>query len=190
MGRSHVNTIQQPDENTCGPVSIQHALAIFGLKKSLSLLSRLCKTTSYGTTTQHMIGALRALRFSVLSVEEATLTHVLRALQSSPSEPRAVIVCYLYEKNEVEDGHWATISSYRASNSRIVLFDSYSGQKKSYAWDDFRVRWKDYELKRKKISPSKYRFIKKWRRHLMLVVAKSPENLPAFHIRSAIRYNA
>lgn len=185
MGRTHINTIKQPDENTCGPVSIQHALAIFGQKKSVTSLTRLCRTTSYGTTTNNMIRALRKLKFHVLSVEKATLTHVLSALRTSPNVPRAIIVSYVYDSVASDDGHWATVCSYRASQSRIVLFDSYTGKRKSYAWVDFCARWKDYELRKRKITSRTFRFIKKWRQRPMLVVASTSNNLPSFQMRSA-----
>lgn len=193
MGRTHVNTTIQPDEVTCGPAAIKHALAIFGTKKSITLLSKLCKTSRHGTTTTNMIHAIRTLGFSVLSVEKVTLNHLSGALWYPPNQPRAVIVCYLYSSDNndhpiASSGHWAAVSSYSASKSRIVIFDSYTGQKKSYSWGDFRKRWKDYDLKRKKISPRKYRYVRKWRRRLMLVVAKTPDNLPTFRIKTAATY--
>ena len=190
MGRKHVNTIMQPDENTCGPVSIVHALAIFGQKRSIVGLSKLCKTSSQGTTTHNMIQGLRKLRFFVMGVEKSRLDHLMSALQSPPNQPRAVIVSYLYANDKrdeplIESGHWATVCSYSPSRSRIVLFDSYSGQKKSYYWEDFCLRWKDYDRKRRKISDRKYRFIKRWRQRLMLVVASERSHLPEFRIRTA-----
>jgi ABC-type bacteriocin/lantibiotic exporter with double-glycine peptidase domain len=187
MGRSHVTTTIQPDEVTCGPASIKHALQIFGIRKSVRTLSKLCKTTSRGTSTKNMIGALHSLGFSVLQVEKANLRHMLAALRYPSRKPRAVIVTYLYDlakddANWKNSGHWAAISSYSASRGRLSLFDSYSGKRKSYNWQDFRARWLDYETIKKRKSPrsKKFKVLRKWTKRLMLVVSNDPAHLPKF----------
>ncbi len=195
MGRTHVTTIMQKTDASCGPASIKHALHIFGVRKSESMLSHLCKTTTYGTSTRHMIAALTSLNFAVLEVENASLNHLISALRHSSTSPRAVIVDYLYaKKGEEEDweesGHWATVSSFSASSGKIILFDSYTGKKKSYVWKEFLKQWKDFELKRRRISKAsaKFTMVKKWQKRLMLVVTRAPEDLPEFRLSRARFY--
>ncbi len=192
MGRSHIVPLLQPDDVTCGPTALKHALAVLGKRKSVSTLTDLCKTNRNGTTTKHMIQAITELGYSVVAVEYSTLHHLQSALKYRPNQPRAVIVSYLYWRDEddiphPETGHWALVSSYLASKSRVVLLDSYTGQKRSYAWSDFRGRWMDYDLKRKRVAKDKqqFRWIKQWQRQLMLVIAKTPEDLPKFSIDTA-----
>lgn len=134
-----------------------------------------------------MIAAINKLGYAVEAVEYATLHHLQSALRYPPNQVRAVLVSYLYDLDEKdnphpESGHWAVVSSYAASKSRIVLLDSSTSQKKSYAWSDFRRRWMDYDLKRQKVSKQgkKFRLIKKWQQQLLLVIAKDEANLPWF----------
>lgn len=187
MGRTHVTPIQQPDSATCGPASIKHALEIFGVRKSLNSLIELCKTTRNGTTTRHMIAALNKLGFWVLAVEYATLRHIQSALKCTPGKMRAGILSYLYDLDKKrrphpDSGHWAVVGSYSARNGRIVLFDSSKAQKTSYRWINFLPRWRDYDLKRKKLSKrsKKFRLIRHWQNQLLLVVARESEHLPKF----------
>lgn len=191
MGRTHLHTIIQPTESTCGPASIKQTLAIFGKRASLSKLTILCKTTSYGTSTKNMIRALNLLGFSVMTIENASLTHILSSLRYTPLKPKAVIVDYLYDspkesQNWKQSGHWAVVSTYRARESKIVLFDSNSGKKKSYNWLDFRARWRDFDLKRKQsfIGKKSYTYIKKWQRQMALIVAGDQDHLPNFKLSS------
>lgn len=192
MGRSHVTPIQQPTDFTCGPTALKTALHIFGIHKSLESLIKLCKTTRNGTTTPNLIKVINSLGFSVLAVEYATLTHLQNSLKYSPNNVRAVLVSYLYDLDEKnrphpDSGHWAVVSSYAASKNRIILFDSASNTKKSYNWQEFRSRWKDFDLKRKKISKrgNKFRLVRHWQPQLMLVMAKNVESLPKFKISSS-----
>lgn len=192
MGRTHVKPILQPDDTTCGPASLKHALSVLGMRASMERLITLCKTGRNGTSTKHMIMAANKLGLSVLVVEYATLHHVQSALKYRPKEPRAVIVSYLYDLNDKyepqpESGHWALVASYLSSKSRIVLLDSSTGKRKSYAWSDFRDRWWDYDFKRKKLKKrgKKFRLIRKWQPQLMLVVACDPESLPYFRTDTA-----
>lgn len=192
MGRSHVKPIQQPDDTTCGPVALKHALAIFGRRKSLDSLMELCGTNRNGTSTKNMIRAANKLGFSVLVVQYATLHHLQSALKYLPNQVRAVLVSYLYDLDEKDrphpdSGHWAVVSSYRASRSRIVLLDSASAAKKSYDWSDFRARWMDFDLKRRKISAHSrhFKLVRRWQQQLLLVMARHPEDLPRFHISTS-----
>lgn len=192
MGRSHITPIQQPDDTTCGPAALKLALAVLGKRRSLSSLIKLCKTTRNGTSTKHMIAAVNKLGLPVLIVEYATLHHLQSVLRYSPNEPRAVLVSYLYDLDEQdkphpESGHWAVVSSYSARNSRIVLLDSASGKKKSYPWKEFRDRWMDYDLKRKKIKQGEKQFklVRRWQQQLMMVIAKEDSVLPKFKIATA-----
>lgn len=192
MGRSHITPIQQPDDTTCGPAALKLALTILGKRRSLSSLIALCKTTRNGTSTKNMITAVNKLGLPTLVVEYATLHHLQSVLKYSPNEPRAVLVSYLYDLDEKdqphpESGHWAVVSSYSARNSRIVLLDSASGKKKSYAWKEFRDRWMDYDLKRRKIKKGKkeFKLVRRWQEQLMMVIAKDEKNLPKFTIATA-----
>lgn len=192
MGRSHVYPIHQPDETTCGPSAIKLALEILGKKKSLRSLVELCQTTRNGTSTKHMIRALNKLGYTVLAIEYATLRHIQSALKYPPNQPRAILIDYLYDLNDnktphLESGHWAVVSTYSARNSRIVLLDSYTGKKKSYPWKEFRKRWMDYDLKRKKLYKRgrKFMLVRRWQQQFMMVIAKTDDNLPKFTIDTA-----
>lgn len=192
MGRTHVIPIQQPNDLTCGPAALKIALEIIGTRKSLSTLTRLCKTNRNGTSTRHMVRAVNTLGFPVLIVEYATLNHLTGALRYPPQDPRAVLVTYLYELDKKdrphpESGHWAVVSSYSARTGRIVLMDSASNKKKSYPWRKFRERWMDYDLKRKKLKASgkKFKLVRRWQQQLMMVIARDANNLPKFKISTA-----
>lgn len=192
MGRSHIKPIRQPDDTTCGPASLKHALNVIGMRKSIKTLIALCKTGREGTSTKHMIEAVNKLGLSCLVMEYATLTHLQSALKTRPAEQRAVLVSYLYDLDEKfephpESGHWAVVASYLPSKSRIVLLDSASGKRKSYGWSDFRNRWWDYDYKRRKVSKRsrKFTLIHKWQPQLMMVIAREPESLPYFRIATA-----
>jgi ABC-type bacteriocin/lantibiotic exporter with double-glycine peptidase domain len=192
MGRSHVKPIQQPDDTTCGPVALKHALSIFGRRKSLEFLMELCATNRNGTSTRNMIRAANKLGFSVLVVQYATLHHLQSALKYLSNQVRAVLVSYLYDLDEKDrphpdSGHWAVVSSYRPSKSRIVLLDSASARKKSYSWSDFRARWMDFDLKRRKVSGrgNHFKLVRRWQQQLLFVMAKDPADLPKFRIGSS-----
>lgn len=189
MGRSHVEPIQQPSDNTCGPAALKLALEILGKRKSLAFLVELCKTSRNGTSTRNLITASNKLGFSVLVVEYATLRHLQSALRYRSNQPRAVMVSYLYDLDKKarphpDSGHWATVSAYLTSKSRIVLLDSSSGQKRSYSWVDFRNRWMDYDLRRRNLKRS-FKLVKHWQLQLMLVIASAPNFLPKFKISTA-----
>lgn len=192
MGRTHVTPIKQPDDTTCGPSALKSALAILGKRKSLASLIELCKTNRNGTSTKNIVSAVNKLGLYALVVEYATLHHLQSVLKYSPNEPRAVLVSYLYDLDDKDhphpdSGHWAVVSSYSARNSRIVLLDSASGKKKSYPWKEFRDRWMDYDLKRKKIKKGKkeFRLVRRWQEQLLMVIAKDEANLPRFTISTA-----
>ena len=192
MGRSNATPIQQPDETTCGPAALKPALAVLGKRKSLDSLIDLCKTNRNGTTTKNMIAAVNKLGFPVLIVEYATLHHLISALKYSSNHVRVVLVSYLYDldakdRPHPDSGHWAVVSSYLASKSRIVLLDSATGKKKSYDWADFRDRWRDYDLRRKKVGKrgNKFKLVRRWQPQLMMVIAKNETHLPKFTIDTA-----
>lgn len=187
MGRSHAKLIQQPDDTTCGPSALKIALTIFGVKRALSTLIDLCKTNGNGTTTKNLIHAINSLGFSVLAVEYTTLAHLQSALKHNPNFHRAVMVSYLYDLDDrdrphPDSGHWATVCSYLASKNRIVLLDSATAKHKSYTWQDFRERWYDFDLKRKKITKTgkKFKLVRHWQPQLMLVLARDVKHLPKF----------
>jgi ABC-type bacteriocin/lantibiotic exporter with double-glycine peptidase domain len=192
MGRSHVSPIQQPNDSSCGPSALKTALRVLGIKKTLTSLIKLCKTNKNGTSTKNIIRAANSLGLTVLAIEYATLTHLQSALHYHPNAVRAVMVSYLYDLDEEnrphpDSGHWATVSSYLASKNRIVLFDSASGKRKSYPWPEFRDRWYDYDLKRKKAKGRGHHFklVRHWQPQLMLVLALETDHLPNFSIDSS-----
>lgn len=139
-----------------------------------------------------MVTAANKLGFPVMVVENATLNHLQGALRYPPNSVRAILVSYLYDLDEKErphpdSGHWAVVCSYSARNSRIVLLDSATATKKSYSWMDFRERWMDYDLKRKKVGKrgNHFRLIHHWQQQMMMVISKEVDNLPKFKIDSA-----
>jgi ABC-type bacteriocin/lantibiotic exporter with double-glycine peptidase domain len=192
MGRSTAKAIQQPNDRSCGPTALKTALSIFGQKRSLPFLTKLCKTSRNGTTTHNLIGATIKLGYSVELVEGATLTHLASSLRYSKNKIRVTLVSYLYDLDEKQrphpdSGHWAVVSSYSASKSRIYLLDSSTATRKSYDWPDFRNRWMDYDFKRIATSDRKksFKMIRHWQPQLMLVIAKKEDNLPQFNISSS-----
>jgi ABC-type bacteriocin/lantibiotic exporter with double-glycine peptidase domain len=192
MGRTHVSPIRQPNDSTCGPSALKVALHVLGINEPLEALIELCKTNRNGTTTKNLISAITKLNLPVLAIEYATLTHLQNSLRYHHHQVRAVMVSYLYDLNEKfephpDSGHWATVSSYAADASRIILLDSATGKRKSYAWQDFRSRWFDYDLKRKKLTKESkhFKLIRHWQPQLMLVIAKKVEDLPKFQISSS-----
>lgn len=195
MGRSKVITQRQPDDVTCGPTALKHALSALGKRYSVETLVDICKTNRNGTSTKNMIRAVQKLGLATLTVEYATLHHLQSALRNSQHATRAILVTYLYDKQaeknipHPDSGHWAMVSAYSASKSRIILLDSNTGKKKSYGWADFRQRWMDYDLARVRVhtptSGKKFRLVKKWQRQLMVVIAREPKHLPKFSIETA-----
>ncbi len=197
MGRSHAKPIQQPDDTTCGPSALKIALTIFGVKKSLASLIDLCKTNGNGTSTKNLIHAINSLGFSVLAVEYSTLSHLQSALRYTQNNLRAVMVSYLYDLDEKErphpdSGHWATVASYLPSKNRIVLLDSATAKHKSYDWQDFRNRWFDFDLKRKKLTKTGKRFklVRHWQPQLMLIIARDTKHLPQFETETSKLFEA
>ncbi len=192
MTRSRVYPIKQPDDNSCGPAALKTALAMLGKRASVAHLIELCKTNKNGTTTRNMIGAIRRLKLNSLVMEKTTLNHLLSALRTTKTKRRAILVSYLYhiddnDKPNPDSGHWAVVSAYKPATGRIVVLDSYSGQKISYAWSEFRKRWIDQKLKRRKVGKrgSEYKVIKQQEKQLMIVVADDRDSLPRFNINTA-----
>ena len=192
MGRSHVTAIHQPDNTTCGPAALKLALAVLGKRRSLPTLIELCKTNRNGTTTRNMIAAVNKLGLAALVVEYASLHHLQSALRYPSNQVRAVLVSCLYDLDEKDrphpdSGHWAVVSAYFASKSRILLLDSSTGKKKSYDWSDFRDRWMDYDLRRKRLKKRgrRFRLVRRWQQQLMMVITKDADDLPKFKIDTA-----
>jgi len=192
MSRYRIIPIKQPDEDSCGPAALKMALSILGKRMSFSRLKDLCETNTNGTNTKKMIRAIKKLNLPALVVEKTTLNHLLSALRTSPLQKRAVLVSYLYgidqdDNPEPWTGHWAVVSSFKPSTSRIVLLDSYTGGKTSYAWGEFRRRWIDENLKRRKTGKrkNKFRFVHKSEKQLMIVLSNDAAHLPRFGMQSA-----
>jgi ABC-type bacteriocin/lantibiotic exporter with double-glycine peptidase domain len=197
MGRSKVTAIQQPNDHSCGPSALKTALKILDIRSCLSTLTKICKTNGNGTSTKNLISGINKLGLQALSVEHATLQHLQGALKSKPGHNRAIMVNYLYDYNDqgkfdYDSGHWAIVSAYSASKSRIYILDSYSGKKISYPWSQFRKRWIDFDLKRKRINTAnrKFKIVKKWLQQLMVVIAKDERDLPKFKSETAKLYLA
>lgn len=178
MSRTTVLPIKQPNNRTCGPVSLKVALRILGQDKPLSRLISLCKTNSYGTSTNHMIEAINKLHLDVLSLKKATLKHIRHFLKSGRTN--AILVSYLYDLDEngdpnCESGHWAVVRTFDKKHNRIQLLDSVTGARKSYAWNDFLRRWLGYDLKRYCFGSRKkhFKFVKRWQSRHMLVVSNA-----------------
>jgi len=182
-----IKPIKQPDDVTCGPTSLKIALKILGMNRPLNKLIRLCKTNSNGTSTNKMIQAILKLRLSALYVENSTLRHIRTALKTTRKIKRAILVSYLYDldKDRIpnpESGHWAVVDTYQSNHDRIVLLDSASGKKKSYAWPEFRRRWVDYDLKRYRLNSKTphFKYVRRWQPQGMLVISDQSKNLPHF----------
>jgi ABC-type bacteriocin/lantibiotic exporter with double-glycine peptidase domain len=198
MSRSQISPIKQPDEYSCGPAALKMVLSMLGKRMSVGRCIDLCETNTNGTNTKKMIHAIKKLKLPALVVEKTTLNHLLSALKTNQTQKRAILVSYLYEKDEYDcpdpdSGHWAVVSSYKPSTSRIVLLDSYTGKKTSYSWNDFRSRWIDENLKRRKVGKrNKFRLIHKSEKQLMIVVSTHVDHLPKFRMPSArlISYRA
>jgi len=194
MGRSKVSTVKQPDEISCGPAALKTALRIFDKRVSISLLKNLCKTNSFGTSTPNMIHAIRTLGYCILYTENTSLNQLKRALYPKKQIITAIVVPYLYggkhSNPKPESGHWATVASLGKKTKTITIFDSYEGKKKSYQWTDFKKRWLDYSLKRYSL-PSKnskprtiWKYKKIWKKGIMIVMARTVEDLPEIHSAS------
>jgi ABC-type bacteriocin/lantibiotic exporter with double-glycine peptidase domain len=171
MGRTKTKTFTQPDTYSCGPAALKIALRVLGIHKSYEYLADLCKTTKNGTSVTNLIKAANQVGLSLMSLE-------------------SVDYLYMDVKPHEDTGHYATIARYSARNSRLILFDSYSGSKKSYLWTDFLDRWYDYDFKRVKATHSirRYRLYKRWHNRLLLVLATNPKFLPKFTNSSAKIY--
>lgn len=194
MGRSKAKVTIQPDDFTCGPASLKVALEILGIRKSLPTLTTLCATNPrYGTSVNNLIKGINRLGLPVLAVEWANLRHLQSALKYTPQKPRAVIVDYLYDlkanaEPHEESGHYSTVASYSARDSRIILFDpSNHGRKKSFKWTEFLDRWYDFDFKRRKIKKrgTKFKLVKSWSNRLLLVISKDPSHLPKFTAKTS-----
>ena len=179
MTRLSVSPIKQPNNRTCGPVSLKIALRILGQDKPLTQLISLCQTNSNGTSTNHMIRAIEKLHLEVLSFKKSTLSHIKRFLNKM-SYPCVILVSYLYDLDESgepnpESGHWAVVRTFDAKRNRIQLLDSVSGTRKSYDWNDFLRRWLGYDLKRYCFGSRKkhFKLVKRWQSRHMLVVSNS-----------------
>lgn len=163
---------------------------MLGRRVSVKELSALCQTNKNGTTTNKMIHAIKRLGLPALVVEKTTLRHLLSSLRASPNQKRAVLVSYLYadddnDRPDYDSGHWAVVSSFKRSHGRIVLLDSYTGRKTSYNWLEFRRRWVDENMRRRWLSRTKYRLIRKREKQLMIVVSRKIDHLPRFAIPTA-----
>jgi ABC-type bacteriocin/lantibiotic exporter with double-glycine peptidase domain len=191
MSRSKTKPVKQPNGVTCGPASLKTALKIFDKKISLSKLINLCKTSRQGTSTDKLLSTIKKLGLSALFIKGATLKHINKTLYTSKPKVLVSLVNYLYDddKNgnpDPESGHWAAVASFSQLKRKIVLFDSYTGKRKSYNWPEFRLRWYDYKLKKRTTDKQsgKYKFIHKWDNQPLIIVGLHPSHLPKFAYNS------
>jgi len=190
MSRSKAKPHFQPNDYSCGPAALKTALDIIGRRISLANLTRICRTTvKNGTSVKNLINAINRLGYPVLAIEWATLRHLQSALKTLSDQPRAVIVNYqeIDAGDRIgESGHYATVAGFSARESRIILLDSATQQKKSYKWTKFIDLWYDYDYRRIKSGhrPRQFKLARKYYNRLMLVVAKKPQDLPKFTISS------
>lgn len=187
MPRSKASFHYQPNDYSCGPAALKTALEILGKRYSIQDLVKVCRTTTQkGTSTLNLIKGINKLGFSVLVIEWATLRHLQSALKPIVDKPRAVIVNYqeLTPTIEKENGHYATVAGFSARNSRIHLFDSIYGGKKTYKWTNFIDLWWDFDFRRihPKNPRKQFRLARKYYNRLMLIIAKKPEHLPKYKI--------
>ena len=188
MGRSRVTPITQKDEYSCGPTALKTALKILDVRASLSKLIALSKPSKRnGTSIKNLLRTIKTFGLHTLAVEYSTLAHIKAALKTSDGIHCAVMLTYIYDlehdgKIDPENGHWATVSGYKSDLGRIVLFDSYTGKRKSYPWQKFRYLWRDYEYKRHADNKTgrTFKLVKKWMPQFMLIIARSKEELPTF----------
>jgi len=185
MPRSKASYHYQLNDYSCGPAALKTAFEIIGRRISLPLLTAACKTSTRGTSVVNLIKAINHYGFSVLAVEWTTLNHLQSALKPIVDMPRAVIVNYQeLEPESYENGHYAVVASYSARNSRIKLFNSLQGGKKTYKWIDFIDLWWDFDYRRihPKNPHKQFKLARKYYNRLMLIIAKKPEHLPNFKI--------
>lgn len=193
MTRSRIKPLLQPNEYSCGPSTLKTALSILGVRKSLSSLTKLCHTSVNGTSTSQLIKAALKSGVSVLEIQNATLAHIQSVLQVKPPQsPLAMITAYLYADSVPieETGHFAVIAGYSSRTGRIILFDSFTGVKKSYLWTKFTHHWYGYDHKRVRAqNPIKgRRLYRRWHSHLLLILSREASNLPRYTISSQKSY--
>jgi ABC-type bacteriocin/lantibiotic exporter with double-glycine peptidase domain len=187
MSRSKTKPVKQPDEVSCGPASLKTALKIFDKKISFSKLINLCKTSNRGTSITKILQAIKKLGLSALFIKKATLKHINRTLSTGKPYVLVSLINYLYEDDDhgnpdPESGHWAVVASFSQTKKRIVLFDSYTGKRKSYAWPKFRLRWLDYDLQKRHINQpkQKFKFVRKWYHQPLIIVGCKSSHLPQY----------
>ena len=191
MTRSRATYHYQPNDYTCGPASLKTALEIIGKRYSLAELIEVCKTSRNGTSVIGLIRGINKLGFSVLAIEWATLRHLQSVLKPIVDKPLSIIVNYQEEGTNLEEnGHYAVVASYSARDSRIKLFDTLKGGKKTYKWTEFIDLWWDFDYRRVKKSKrsKKFKLARKYYNRLMLIIAKKPEHLPNYTIPTAKQF--
>ncbi len=190
MPRSKAKFHIQPDDFSCGPASLKTALEILDKKYTLNELITACSTNRrHGTSVINLIKGINSLGYPVLAIEWATLRHLQSALKPIVDTPRAVIMNYQeYAPTvEKENGHYATVAKFSSRTSRIFLFDTNVGGKKSYKWTDFIDIWWDFDYRRIKnsVRNRKFKLARKYYNRLMIIIAKKVEDLPVFKTPSA-----
>jgi ABC-type bacteriocin/lantibiotic exporter with double-glycine peptidase domain len=187
MSRSKTKPLVQTDEDSCGPAALKVALQIIGIRISYRKLVEYCHTNTRGTTLPNLIKAANKAGATVLTVEWATLRHLQSVLKTPPQRPLSAIVDYFYDGQYEDTGHYAAVAAYSSRLSKIIIFDSYTGRKKSYLWTEFLDRWYGFDHKRKKIPhrSNRFKLSKKWHNRLLLILAKDKSYLPEFTISTA-----
>ncbi len=194
MPRSRAKPVKQPNDYTCGPVSLKMALKLMGKRSNLQALIRLCKTTRNGTSTPNFLRAIKKLNIHAVLLEKATKRHITNVLKTPRSGVRVAIVSYMYDTKggvvDINSEHFAVVASLSGTHNTITVFDSYKGKKISYRWSDFLKRWLDYDVV-KRSNPGKrggHSMVRKWLiRPLYVLYEKNNTEHPNWkYIRSSV----
>jgi ABC-type bacteriocin/lantibiotic exporter with double-glycine peptidase domain len=183
MGRSKAKPIPQPDELTCGPTSLKMALEMLGIDRSLKSVIKLCRTNHKGTTIPNLARAAAKCGTYALTLQDATLRHLVSALKYPRAEPRAVIINYISRQTQnhtlhEDSGHYSTVLSYSAAKKRIYLLDPYTAQVRSFTWKNFLSRWFDMDYKKNSTGARR----RVYTNRAMIIVAKKADYLPDFKL--------
>src|SRR5678815_200929 len=137
----------QPNEWTCGPFALKHALLALGRMVDVKQLASTAKTHWWSGTDE--IQLARAAR-------EFECDLVLER-RRDPEQARKLLVTYLREQTPVllcvdEWTHWITVL--RAEGSRFVIVDSNDDPLLSlYTWPQLRNWWKYHDVDYSKSDP-------------------------------------
>lgn len=137
----------QPNEWTCGPFALKHALLALGRMVDVNEISQTAKTHWWSGTNEIQL-ARAARAFECDLVLERT---------SDPEDARKLLVKYLREQTPVllcveEWSHWITVL--RAEGSKFVVVDSTDDPLLSVrTWPQMKTWWRYHDREYNKDSP-------------------------------------